>query len=236
MGPYKGSADIRNFKFTNEKRGELLFVEKVIDATKPGGEIAIVVNDGALEAPSRENFRLRMLDTCDLYAIISLTKFEFAPYTKEKTYILFMQRKQREQFGTKQDFPVWHFIVDYDGFANSDKRYRTKFHDDLIELEARFYDAIRLSRYYISNHAKYDSGRCQYERNVNQLERQDGLSGMKCGYVEAALVNDANYHNLLSEYYLRPYEEKRITEEQFDKRFKEITDKFNDLTTIEGRI
>ena len=222
MGPYKGSANIGNFEFTNEKRGELLFVEKVIDATKPGGEIAIVVNDGALEAPSRENFRLKLLDACDVYSIISLTKFEFAPYTKEKTYILFMQKKQEEQFGVKQDFPIWHFIVDYDGFANSDKRYRTKFHDDLIELEEKYYDAIKLSKLYTSDHVKYDLARYQYERNVNQLEQQDALTGMKCGYVEMDLINDANYHNLLSEYYLRPFEEKRITEEQFDEKLKEI--------------
>lgn len=229
MGPYKGSADIRQFQFTNEKRGELLFVEKVIQATKPGGEIAIVVNDGALEAPSRENFRLKLLDNCDLFAVVSLTKFEFAPYTKEKTYLLFMQKKQTAEIGNRQNFPVWHFIVDYDGFANSDKRYRTKFHDDLVQLEAMFYDAIRLSKIYPVDHAKFHTERNKYERLVNQLETQDGLTGKKCGYVIIDSTNTTNYHNLLSEYHLRPYEEKKITEAQFDEHLAAILAEMDSL-------
>jgi type I restriction enzyme M protein len=231
MGSYKGSANINNFKFTNEKRNELLFVEKVIRATKLGGEIAIVVNDGALEAPSRETFRTKLLENCDLYAVISLTKFEFAPYTKEKTYILFMQKKQEEDIGSIQSLPVWHFIVDYDGFANSDKRYQTKFHDDLVELEAKFYDAIGLARLSLADPAKFYKERQQYEREVNEFEKQDALTGKKCAYVEMASVNKTNYHNLLSEYYLRPYEEKKIAESEFNKRLQEILDEVKSLST-----
>lgn len=197
MGSYKGSANINNFEFTNEKRNELLFVEKVIRATKLGGEIAIVVNDGALEAPSREAFRIKLLENCDLYAVISLTKFEFAPYTKEKTYILFMQKKQEGDVGSIQSLPIWHFIVDYDGFANSDKRYQTKFHDDLVELEAKFYDAIGLARLSLADPAKFYKERQQYEREVNEFEKQDALTGKKYAYVEMASVNKTNYHNLL---------------------------------------
>jgi len=229
MGSYKGSANINTFDFTNEKRNELLFVEKVIRATKPGGEIAIVVNDGALESPSRENFRIKLLENCDLYAIVSVTKFEFAPYTKEKTYILFMQKKQKEDIGSLQTYPIWHFIVDYDGFANSDKRYRTKYHDDLVELEAKFYDAIKISRIFASDPDTFHKEREHYEREVNQMEKQDTLTGMKCGYVEMNSVNDTNYHNLLSEFYLRPYEDKKITENEFDKILGEILDEVKSL-------
>jgi hypothetical protein len=67
----------------------------------------------------------------------------FAPYTKEKTYILFLQRKEKDKI---QTFPIWHFILDYDGFANSDKRFRTKYHDDLPELEEKFDGAMSLLR------------------------------------------------------------------------------------------
>ena len=131
MGTYDGEADTTKFEFTNERRYELLFSEKVVKATRLSvGEIAIVLNDGALETPSRDNFRVRLLQTCKVTAIISLTSFAFAPYTKEKTYIVFMQKKQEDN-DEIQDAPIWHFIVDYDGFANSDKRYKTKWHNDL---------------------------------------------------------------------------------------------------------
>jgi type I restriction-modification system DNA methylase subunit len=231
MGTYKGSANINDFKFTNERRGELLFVEKVIDATKAGGEIAIGVNDGALETPSRENFRLKLLNSCDIYAIISLTKFEFAPYTKEKTYILFLQKKQKDQLGNVQEYPIWHFIVDYDGFANSDKRYRTKFNDDLIALESLFYDAIKLSKAYISDLAKFNKERIQYEYQVGELEKKDNLRGMKCGYVEMKSINKTNYFNLKSEFHLRPFEENEISEKQFDDEFEKILTAIKALST-----
>jgi len=236
MGKYEGGALVENFEFTNEKRYELLFVEKIVKAVKPGGEIAVVINDGALEAPTREYFRKRLLQHCDIYVIISLTKFAFAPYTKEKTYILFMRKKQKENVGIIQEFPIWHFIVDYDGFANSDKRYRTKYHDDLGELEEKFNEAINLSRLYTSDRTRFDKERSKYERKVNQREKEEGLTGMKYGYSRMGSINNKNYYNLLSEYYLRPYEEKKISEKKFDEKSKEIFDDLkNILELFEGK-
>ena len=207
MGKYEGGARIEDFKFTNEKRYELLFAEKIVNAVKPGGEIAVVTNDGALEAPTRENFRVKLLQHCDIYAIISLTKFAFAPYTKEKTYVLFMRKKQQEAIGTIQDiqeFPIWHFIVDYDSFANSDKRYRTKYHDDLPELEEKFDEAVKLARFYLSDKERFERERRNFEREVNEREKEEGLTGMKYGYVEMVKITDENFHNLLTEFHLRP--------------------------------
>lgn len=222
MGSYDGAAKIENFKYTNEKRYELLFGEKMVDATKLGGEIAVVVNDGALEAPSRENFRIKLLEYCNIYAIISLTKFAFAPYTKEKTYVLFMQKKQEYEIGQKQDYPIWHFIVDYDGYANSDKRYRTKYNDDLGELEEKFDVAVNLAKLYVTDRIRFDKERSKYERKVNQREREEGLIGMKYGYVEMNKIEEHNFHNLLSEFHLRPIVEKHISKEQYTEKLKEI--------------
>jgi len=204
MGSYDGAAKIEDFKFTNEKRYELLFIEKMVDATKPCGEIAVVVNDGALEAPSRENFRIKLLEYCNIYAIISLTKFAFAPYTKEKTYILFMRKKQKDEIGEKQEYPIWHFIVDYDGYANSDKRYKTKYHNDLGELEEKFDESINLARLYPSDRTRFDKECSQCERKVNKREKEEGLAGLKYGYVHMKNVNEDNFYNLLCEFYLRP--------------------------------
>ncbi|MDD5473174.1 MAG: N-6 DNA methylase [Candidatus Methanoperedens sp.] len=217
MGQYDGEAKIEDFKFTNERRYELLFIEKVIEATKSGGEIAIVINDGALETPSRENFRKKLLEACDIYTIISLTKFAFAPYTKEKTYILFMQKKQEDEMGEIQKIPIWHFILDYDGYANSDKRYKTKYHDDLPDLEEKFDGAIRLAKIYLSDKARFEREKSNFERKINDREQKEGLWGMKYGYVEMEKVTDENFHNLLSEFHLRPIIKTKITKKDFDK-------------------
>lgn len=222
MGQYDGEAKIENFKFTNERRYELLFVEKVVEATKHGGEIAIVINDGALETPSRENFRKKLLETCDIYAIISLTKFAFAPYTKEKTYILFMRKKQIDEIGEVQKFPIWHYILDYDGYANSDKRYRTKYHDDIPDLEEKFDVAVKLARFYLSDKNKFERERPSFERNVNDREKEEGLWGKKYGFVEIENVNINNFYNLLSEFHLRPIIKETISENEFEQKVSEI--------------
>lgn len=222
MGSYDGEVSIDNYDFTNESRYELMFVEKVIKTTKTGGEIAIVVNDGALETPSRANFRKKILEHCNVYAVISLTKFAFAPYTKEKTYVIFMQKKQDEDIGNIQKFPIWHFIVDYDSYANSDKRYKTKYHDDLPELEEKFDEAVGLSILFLKNKAKYETKKVKYEREVNEREKQEELTGLKFAYVEMSKVNEHNFYNLLSEYHLRPYKLKKISEDDFDKKLNEL--------------
>lgn len=206
MGKYEGDADMNSFLFTNERRMELLFAEKIINSTQFGGEIAIVLNDGALETPSRQNFRLNLLKHCDIYAIISLTKFAFAPYTKEKTYILFMRKKQEEDIGDIQKFPIWQYVLDYDGYANSDKRYKTKYNDDLTEIENIFSDAVNHAKYYPANLNKFNSGKNNFERQVNERELSEGLTGYKFKYVDISQVNAENYYNLITEFHLRPFE------------------------------
>jgi len=226
MGKYDGEANIEFFAYTNERRYELLFIEKAIDALKFGGEIAIIVNDGALEAPSRENFRKKLFDNCNIFSIISLTKFAFAPYTKEKTYIMFMQKKQQEERGNLQNFPIWHYILDYDGFANSDKRFRTIYHNDLPELHDKFDGAISLAQKYIDNKSEFYKKRKYFERSTNESEKEEGLWGRKYGYVEISEINEHNFYNLLSEFYLRPITCKEITPKEFDEILEGIFEEY----------
>lgn len=233
MGSYKGEANIGHFDFTNEKRYELLFTDRIVKAVKHGGEMAIVINDGALEAPSRVNFRRKLLETCNVTAIISLTKFAFAPYTKEKTYILFMQKKQEDEIGSIQKTPIWHYILDYDGYANSDKRFKTKYHDDIAELEEKCVNATILAKMYISNKEIYNQTKHLYEREVNEREKKEGLFGKKCGFVDIEKVNEENFYNLLSEFYLRPMNFETISMDSYSKSLKDIE---SEIRSILGKI
>lgn len=103
---YDGEIPIDNFDFTNESRYEMMFLEKIVKATTIGGKMAVVIPDGVLESPSRANFRKKLLEHCEIYAIVSLTKFAFAPYTKEKTYVLFMKRKALSEISNLQKTPI----------------------------------------------------------------------------------------------------------------------------------
>ena len=221
MGPYEGEAKIEDFNLSNEKRYEFLFLEQVVRITRRGGEIAIVVNDGMLETPSRKDLRKKLLKNCKIHAIVSLTRFAFAPYTKEKTYVIFMQKKQDDDVGKIQTTPIWHFILDYDGYANSDKRYRTKYHDDISELENNFPDAINLSMH-PSDSSTMKEEYLRLERSVNEREKLDGLSGYKHKFVDMKNVNEDNFFNLLSEYHLRPHKTKQIPKNAFNKKLQAI--------------
>ena len=81
--------------------------------------------DGVLENPSYMLMRKELLEKCDIQAIVSLPKFAFAPYTKEKTYALFFTKRSDEVTKTQKN-TIWLYIIDNDGLANSDKRFPTK--------------------------------------------------------------------------------------------------------------
>jgi len=106
-------------------RTEVAFLCRVRRSLKVGGRACLIQPDGVLENPSDRAIRKELLQTCDLTAVISLPKFAFAPYTKEKTYALFFTK--RSETATKiQSRPVWMYVIDNDGLANSDKRFPTK--------------------------------------------------------------------------------------------------------------
>ncbi len=116
-------------KSNNNKRLELNFVIKVIEMLKRGGKAAIIVPEGLLEAPTLAPFREFILKQCKITTIISLPKFAFAPYTKWKTFVIFIEKRNTplntiDEVIAKNE-KIWAYIVDNDGFANSDKRFPT---------------------------------------------------------------------------------------------------------------
>ena len=228
FGTYEGRANIDNFDITNEKKLSALFLEKVIKATKESGEIGIIMEDGVLENPTYSTIRRKLLEYCDIKAIISLTKFAFAPYTKEKTYILFLQKKLKQNFKEIQKFPIWHYILDYDGFHNSDKRFKTKYHNDLPEIEELFKGATELSKHYENDLDYFNHNKCKFERKVNEREKTEGLSGDKSRYVYIEDILSNNY-NLLSEFYLRNYEIKTMPLNDVKKELNSIKSDLEEL-------
>jgi len=136
-GNYTGEADVTNFSLTNSKRLELLFLEKIVKSLKPGGSAAVIVPDGLIESTSNDTYRKRFLRLVNLNAVVSLPQFVFEPYTTEKTYILFFNKNMPNTTGAIQTSPVWHFIIDSDGFKKGKKRYPIN-DNDLPLLEESF--------------------------------------------------------------------------------------------------
>ena len=66
-------------------------------------------------------------------------------------------------------------------------------------------------------------------RDVNERERTEGLTGLKYGFVEMEKVSSDNFHNILSEFHLRPYKARIITEKDLNKEIECIQDKMQSI-------
>ena len=122
-GTYKGDADSNAFHYSNKRRYETLFVEKVVWALRPSGKAVVIVPDGILESPSLEDYRRHLLNDVRVEAVISLHPFVFRPYTTEKTYALIIQKLSEEGRGRKCPDPIFMYILQNDGYQKGDKRY-----------------------------------------------------------------------------------------------------------------
>nr|GAJ31751.1 hypothetical protein BDOA9_0109330 [Bradyrhizobium sp. DOA9] len=137
---------------SNYGRIEEAFLLKALATLKKGtGWLLIVLPTGVLENPRSAKTRFALLDQAMITDVISLPKHAFAPYTQQRTAIVIAQRRKKPLVGeagtwqtlatAAQHENINMFIVDNDGFANSDKRYPTDkrapsgewMHDDLSE-------------------------------------------------------------------------------------------------------
>jgi type I restriction-modification system DNA methylase subunit len=101
------------------------------------------VPDGLVENISYATYRHKLLLDITMEAVISLHTSVFEPYTAEKTYVVFFTRRRQAERGKVQTEPIWHYIVDHDGFQKGKKRYPI-LDNDLNEVE-RGYRAISRS-------------------------------------------------------------------------------------------
>lgn len=213
-------------------RTEIAFICKIIKLLKIGGKACIITPDGVLENPSFKNFRNEILEKCNIDAIISLPKFAFAPYTKEKTYALFLTKRSSEI--TKiQKKKIWMYIIDNDGLANSDKRFPTKLrnnrngwmHDEIsgwVSIDGDEKEGLLEERW-----LTYDDSQKPTEF---YNEKGEMVRNKKAFFLEIQqLIKDKSI-NLLPEYYIRPYEPKYITLEDIDKEIDKINKSMKELT------
>ena len=222
--PY-GSGTIKaKTSVISSNRTEIAFICKVIELLNIGGKACIITPDGVLENPSYKEFREEMLEKCDIYAIVSLPKFAFAPYTKEKTYALFI-KKRSVKITRKQDKPIWMYIIDNDGLANSDKRFPTKLrnnrngwmHDEISGWVST--DGIEKPGILESRWLKYDDS-ATFSTWID--EKGLSQSARKGGNIDIHKILTDNYITLLPEYYLRPYSPHYIDEAEFKTELQEL--------------
>lgn len=209
----------------SSNRTEIAFICKVIELLAIGGKACIITPDGVLENPSYIKLRKEILEKCEIYAIVSLPKFAFAPYTKEKTYALFL-KKRSKKITKIQSKPIWMYIIDNDGLANSDKRFPTKLrnnrngwmHDEIsgwVSTDGEEKPGILESRW-----LKYDDSSTLGTNWID--EKGIEKNARKAGNISIDSIMSDEYITLLPEYYLRPYSPHFISEDDFMKELQKI--------------
>lgn len=129
------------------QRLEEKFLSRILGLLKPDGWGMVVLPTGVLENPRSSSARLELFKLATVTDVVALPPHAFAPYTKQRTAIVLFQKRATPLAGQNWNDvaaeiateEVSMFIVDNDGFANSDKRYETPLkattgewlHDDL---------------------------------------------------------------------------------------------------------
>lgn len=194
-------------KTNNNKRLEVNFMIKIIELLKKGGKASIIVPEGLLEAPTLAPFREYLLKQCKLTTIISLPKFAFAPYTKWKTYVIFIEKRVTplesiEELSRKNE-KIWAYIVDNDGYANSDKRFPTNLQNTVTN--EWLHDELRQ---YIDENGILHSSKIEEAFEEEREDKSDyiyynewneEICGKKCGFIPIATILEKKmlkYENL----------------------------------------
>lgn len=205
----------------SSNRTEICFLYKAIALLKDGGKACILLPDGVLENPSFSQIRKDILEKCSIEAIVSLPKFAFAPYTKEKMYALFFTRKNKAVTITQKD-PIWMYIIDNDGLANSDKRFPTKLrnnqngwaHDEIsgwVSTKGEEMTGLFEDRYLKFDDSAVEGTEWVDEKGITVKLRKGGFIPI------AKIIEQKSQYCLLPEFYLRPFKPTFITIEELSQ-------------------
>jgi len=220
----------------SSNRTEVCFLYKVISLLKDGKRACILLPDGILENPLFTKLRKDLLEKCDIEAIISLPKFAFAPYTKEKMYALFFIKRNKAVTKIQKE-PIWMYIIDNDGLANSDKRFPTKLrnnrngwlHDEISGWVST--DGEEMSGLLEERWLKFDDSSTEGTEWVN--EKGLAIKLRKGGFIVITkIAEQKSQYCLLPEYYLRPFKPNFITTEELSHEIDSIEQEIENLRVI----
>lgn len=97
---YAAASDLTHFtlgKNKSSRRRGILFVERSIRWLKPGGRLAVILDDSVLNGKSNDDVRTFILQHTIVEAVISLPDVAFMPYATAKTSILLLRKKRSQE-------------------------------------------------------------------------------------------------------------------------------------------
>ncbi len=96
----------------------ILFIERSLDAVRPGGRLAIVLPQGVLNNTNMQYIREWLFDKARILAVVGLQVNTFKPHTGTKTSVLFLQKWGNGEDPLK-DYPIFMAVSKKSGKDNS---------------------------------------------------------------------------------------------------------------------
>jgi type I restriction enzyme M protein len=134
--PFTGNIDKgdinENLKLPTTKT-ELLFVERIFTMLRTGGTAAIIVPQGVLFGSGKAftMARKKLVEECELKAVISMPSGVFKPYAGVSTSILIFTK-------SSETVNTWFYNMESDGYSLDDKRTKKEGNGDLQDIVLRY--------------------------------------------------------------------------------------------------
>lgn len=102
-------------KLKNNVERHILFIERSLDAVKPGGRLAIVLPQGVLNNTNMQYVREYFFNKARILAVVGLNVNTFKPHTGTKTSVLFLQkwlaRRSLDEGGAENEQPLKDYPI-----------------------------------------------------------------------------------------------------------------------------
>ena len=134
--PFTGNIDKgdinENLKLPTTKT-ELLFIERIFTMLRTGGTAAIIVPQGVLFGSGKafSMARKKLVEECELKAVISMPSGVFKPYAGVSTSILIFTK-------SSETVNTWFYEMASDGYSLDDKRTKQEGNGDLQDVVERY--------------------------------------------------------------------------------------------------
>ncbi|MHB8226212.1 type I restriction-modification system subunit M [Acidithiobacillus sp.] len=182
--PFTGSIDKgdinENLRLATTKT-ELLFVENIYRLLKKGGTACVIVPQGVLFGSGKafKDLRQKLVERCDLKAVITLPSGVFKPYAGVSTAILLFTKVwgPKDKVTQPATENVWFYEMAADGYSLDDKRSKQEGNGDLQDIIARYHarnasaDTDRTAKCFMVPRAEieaeaYDLSLSRYKQDV----------------------------------------------------------------------
>lgn len=190
--PFTGSidkGDINENLSLDTTKTELLFVENIYRLLRTGGTACVIVPQGVLFGSGKafKDLRQKLVERCDLKAVITLPSGVFKPYAGVSTAILLFTKVwgPKDKVSKPATEHVWFYEMAADGYSLDDKRSKQTTPDgqdswgDLQDITARYHsrnhatDTDRAAKFFMVPRSEiadeknnYDLSLSRYKQNV----------------------------------------------------------------------